>query len=1191
MIGKKAVFGIIVLLLGAMLGVALADADSEGRDFDYAGKLYRDQLYDVAAQQYAEFIRRYPTSPRIPEAFFMQGECLFQEEDFVSARRMYQRVVLEYADSRQVSDAQLKTGRCYKLEGNLPAALENFVRVADLAPDAPLAPLGLLEAARVAVETGNLDRALGILERLELSYETSPHYFAALLLKAGIANDQENYGDAELALSKIPLDRAGDEIALQTTLLLAQVHFSRGFFEEGVTLLEERLQKTDDIVEAGRLRLELARLLVTIGDYSAARQALNATVSPATSSADWLELLGDIHYFNNHPDSALIAWGQISTPDLTQNFKIAWTADQQGFFRQARPAAFQVYQTADSTQEAFRRWALRWFLEHPEQAGGLDLPRLVREIQETEPAWALSLMRYYRQTEQWSQADYLVARLQPGQQPEADELALEIIRLRTSGGQYEMADRLCDSFIRNYPASPLLPEVEQLQWAEITPRVRLAELLPRITTLLLSGAEGTGNLSAELGLLYAEELHDDTQAMPLLAQAISVGGNDSVTLAAHFHLLRIRSTGGEDVRIPLRQLIENGLPTPWRSQAIILLAESEATAVVGTASGDSLNYYRQYFSTLEPLTGTDSELIRKAATTGLSLSRLEPDLNQAKLVARQALLMLDNSGTTDASELIVRAGLAEQVSDMELAASSCRRLLEEYPGTGEAAAAMQQLFYLPDLEEAERLQIVRHFQADFWYHPAAQEMDIEMARLQSAAGNHATALKIYLELNNRLEAERLPVNILPVATPTNEYEIGRLYLLLEQPQEALPHFLRYLAAGAAGDRYLDALFRIGEVYAQLGDNPRATAYWSYLLRNHPRHPGTLEAMRKLAYLEFNQEQPAAAQELFQRLEQLQPAQAAEYRFFVILTDLRTGQLERAKTSISRYLRDYKQQVLEDTCITRYRWEKGRYLLQQQQYDEAKKLLDMVLKVKGTDKYHDEARYELARLQVMLGNEETAISQLQQLQQALTGGELRGRVNLTLGTLYSRNGNLEQAVLAFRNSLIDLNQRSDRMAALSNLVAAYKMMNLPEAAVPVLQELLELSTDPEEIDQRRIEMGNLYRTSGYTDRALELFRKLLQTADRENSAAIQYYIGQSYYDRGDYETAIAEFLKVTYFNYHSGLEWEITAIYQAAQAYEQLGHRERAQELYRRIIADRGLGSSFGKSAGERLKAIESLERE
>jgi tetratricopeptide (TPR) repeat protein len=123
------------------------------------------------------------------------------------------------------------------------------------------------------------------------------------------------------------------------------------------------------------------------------------------------------------------------------------------------------------------------------------------------------------------------------------------------------------------------------------------------------------------------------------------------------------------------------------------------------------------------------------------------------------------------------------------------------------------------------------------------------------------------------------------------------------------------------------------------------------------------------------------------------------------------------------------------------------------------------------------------------------------------------------------------------------------------------------------------------------MGNLYRTSGYTDRALELFRKLLQTADRENSAAIQYYIGQSYYDRGDYETAIAEFLKVTYFNYHSGLEWEITAIYQAAQAYEQLGHRERAQELYRRIIADRGLGSSFGKSAGERLKAIESLERE
>jgi TolA-binding protein len=1191
MIGKKSLFGLIVLLLSALLTVALADADSEGRDFDYAGKLYHDQLYDVAAQQYAEFIRRYPTSPRIPEAFFMQGECLFKEEDFVSARRMYQRVVLEYAASRQVQDAQLKTGECYNLEGNLPAALENFVRVADLAPDAPLAPLGLLQAARVAVEIGNSDRALGLLERLELSYQTSPHYFSALLLKATIANEQENYSDAELALSKIPLDRASDEIALQTTLLLAQVHFSRGFFEEGVALLEERLEQTTDIVEAGELRLELAQLLVTIGDYSAARDALGVAAPPAATSAGWLELLGDILFFNDHPDSALTVWKQIAAPNMIQNFKMAWIADRQGLFRQARPVALQVYQTADSTQEAFKRWALRWFLEHPEQAGGLDLPRLVREIQATEPTWALSLMRYYRQTEQWSQADYLVARLQPGQQPEADELALEIIRLRTSGGQYELADRLCDSFRRNYPASPLLAEVEELQWKEVTPRVRLTELLPRITTLLLSGSDGTSNLSAELGLLYAEELHDDAQAMPLLAKASREGGDDSATKAANYHLLRIRSVGGEDVRVPLQRLIENGLPTPWRSEAILLLAQSEAAAAIGAVSGDSLNYYKQYFNTLEPLAGADTQLLWEAATAGLTLSRLEPDLNQAKLVARQSLSILDKSGAADAAELILRAGLAEQLADRELAAGSCRRLLEEYPGTGEAAAALQLLFYLPDLEESERLEIIRHFQADFWYHPAAQELDIEMARLQSAAGNHAAALKIYLEINRKLETERLPVNILPVTTPANEYEIGRLYLLLEQPQEALPHFLRYLAAGAAGDRYLDALFRVGEVYAQLGDNPRATAYWSYLLRNHPQHPGTLEAMRRLAHLEFNNEEPAAARDLFQRLEQLQPAQAVEYRFFVILTDLRTGELDRAKTSIGRYLRDYKQQVIEDTCVTRYRWEKGRYLLQQQQYDEAKKLLDMVLKVKGTDKYHAEARYELARLQVLMGNEETAISQLQQLQQELAAGELRGRVQLTLGTLYSRNGNLEQAVLAFRNSLIDLNRSSDRMAALSNLVAAYKMMNLPEAAVPVLQELLDLSTDQEEIDQRRIEMGNLYRTSGYTDKALELFRRLLQTADRENSAAIQYYIGQSYYDRGDYETAIAEFLKVTYFNYHSELEWEVTAIYQAAQAYEKLGHRERAQELYRRIIAERGLGSSFGKSAAERLKALETLEQE
>lgn len=1168
-----------------MVSVVLADADSEGRDYEYAGKLYHDGLYDVAAQQYAEFIRRYPTSPRVPEAFFMQGECLFQEEDYLAARRMYQRVVLEYTASGQAPDAQLKTGDCYRQEGNLSAALENYVRVADLVPGSPLAPLGLLQAARMAQQIGSQERALGLLERLQLSYTTSPHYFSALLLEAQIAFAQENYVDAELALGKIPLERVTVETALQASVLLARVHFSRGFFDEGVALLERRLEQSAGVEERHTLLLELTRLLVTIGDYSAARKVMSTDTPTANQDAEWLELLGDIHFFSEHPDSALAAWGQIATPDPIQNFKTAWTADRQGNYRLAQRAAAGLYRDADSTQTRLQRWALRWFLEHPAQAGGLDLPRLVLEIGSTEPAWALTLLRYYRQSEQWSQADYLMARLQPGRTETADELALEIIRLRAASGQYEMADRLCASFENNYPASPLLGELERLRTAMIAPRVKMTELLPRITLLLLSGeGGGSGNLPAELGLIYAEELHDDTQALPLLERAVQTGGNDNSTLAAEYHWLRIRSAGGEDIREPLQRLLQKGLPAPWRYQAVLLLADREAANAT-----DSLSYYQQYARTVELQTGGDPLLLQAAAAANLNSARHEPDLDRAAATAHHALALLDSSGTEGAAVLLLRSGLAEQLADWELAAGQCRQVMEEHPGTGEAATALLQLFYLPGLTETERVEAARRFQTDYWYHPAATELDLELARLQAAAGNHAAALAIYLELNHRLEAERIPVNIVPVAAPANEYEIGRLYLLLEQPQEALPHFLRYLTAGAHGDRYLDALYRIGEVYARLDDNRRAASYWSYLMQNHPEYPGTLEAIRQLAFLEFNREQAAAAQLLFQRLVPLQPERAIEYRFFIILADLRTGQLERAKKNISSYLKEYKGQVLEDTCVTRYRWEKGRHLLQAQQYDDADKLLKMVLKVKGTTKYHAEARYELARLQILLGNEETAITELQQLSQTLAPGALRGRVHLSLGTLFSRTGNLEQSVLAFRNALIDLSAPRERLAVLGNLIAAYKLMNLPEAAIPLLEELLELSVDPEEITQRRIELGNLYRTSGYTDKALEWFRQLLQTANRDNSAAIQYYIGQCYYDRGDYESAIAEFLKVTYFDYHSELEWEITAIYQAAQAYEQLERPERARDLYQRIIAERGLGSSFGKSAAERLRQLESLE--
>ncbi len=1174
----------LALLLTVCITQAPADADSEGRDFEYAGKLYHDHLYDVAAQQYGEFIRRYPTSPRVPEAYFMQGECNFQEGDFLTARRLYQRVVLEYPASRRVADAQLKTGDCYRREGNAPAALENYLRVADLAPSSALAPLGLLQAARLSLELGNTDRAAGLAERLLLSYQASPHYFSALLLQGDICIVRGDLAGAELALSRIPLAEAGEELALRTAVKLAQVQFKRGWFETGVALLEERLRAEQSETRRHALRYELSRLLLSIGDYDAARASLGDDF--AKPSAAWLELLGDLHWFRDHPDSALTAWGRIADPDVIQCFKLAWAADREGELDGARRAAFKLYNTADSTQQQFSRWALRWFLEHPEHAAGLDLPRLVRELTETEPAWALTLLRYYRQTQQWSQADYLVARLQPGQSPQADDLALEIIRLRTAAGQYEMADRLCASFLRNYPASPLLPEVERLRRTGIVPKVKTVELLPRLTALLLAGGEDDRRQYAELGLIYAEELYDDAQALPLLEKAVANGGDTPEFLAAEYHRLRILSARGGVEPAQLQGLLERGLPAPWRRQAVRLLAD-----LMARSAADSLACHLQTAALLEQYADADPQLLREAAAAGLAAARLDPDPDCAAVTARHALNLTDSSATADAATLLLRGELAELSPDWEAAADSYRRLLADYPATGEAATALLRMFYLPDLTEAERLEAAQRFRIEFWYHPTAPELETELVRLHAAAGRYHEALACYLAINRCLEAERIPVNIVPAAAPANEYEIGRLYLLLEQPEEALPHFLRFLEAGARGSRYLDALFKIGQVYAELGDYPRAAAYWSYLLKNHPEDPGTLQAMRRLAFLQFDREQPAAARELFLRLVELQPDHAAEYRFFVILADVRSGELERAKSTIDPYLRRFKAVIDKDTCITRYRWEKGRRLLKEQNWDEARTLLEKTLKVKGTTRYHPEARYELARLQAMLGNEETAIQQLQQLRDQTPAGQLRGNVQLTLGTLYSRTGNLEQAVLAFRGALADLPAGEGRLAALSNLIAAYKLMSLPEAAIPLLEELLELSTDPEELMQRRIELGNLYRNSGNLDQALSWFRTLLQTADREDSAAIQYYIGQCYYDRGDYETAITEFLKVTYFDYHSELEWEITAIYQAAQAYEQLGHPERARDLYQRIIADRGLKSTFGRSAAERLRQLESLERE
>lgn len=83
---------------------------AEEQDYAFAYGLYKDGLYQIAASQFDQFLRKYPSSLKRVDAFFLGIECRFQQEQFDSAAKLFAQFAREHPHSRLTDDALLRLG-------------------------------------------------------------------------------------------------------------------------------------------------------------------------------------------------------------------------------------------------------------------------------------------------------------------------------------------------------------------------------------------------------------------------------------------------------------------------------------------------------------------------------------------------------------------------------------------------------------------------------------------------------------------------------------------------------------------------------------------------------------------------------------------------------------------------------------------------------------------------------------------------------------------------------------------------------------------------------------------------------------------------------------------------------------------------------------------------------------------------
>ena len=118
-----------------------AAGEQEQAEYDQAFQALRGGRYADAAQQFSDFVDRYPNSSYAPNAYYWLAETYYVTQDYETAASMFANVLERYPNSSKSGDALLKLGFSYFELAQWPQARSALEQVKADHPDTTLARL------------------------------------------------------------------------------------------------------------------------------------------------------------------------------------------------------------------------------------------------------------------------------------------------------------------------------------------------------------------------------------------------------------------------------------------------------------------------------------------------------------------------------------------------------------------------------------------------------------------------------------------------------------------------------------------------------------------------------------------------------------------------------------------------------------------------------------------------------------------------------------------------------------------------------------------------------------------------------------------------------------------------------------------------------------------------------------------
>jgi tetratricopeptide (TPR) repeat protein len=233
---------------------------------------------------------------------------------------------------------------------------------------------------------------------------------------------------------------------------------------------------------------------------------------------------------------------------------------------------------------------------------------------------------------------------------------------------------------------------------------------------------------------------------------------------------------------------------------------------------------------------------------------------------------------------------------------------------------------------------------------------------------------------------------------------------------------------------------------------------------------------------------------------------------------------------------------------------------------------------------EEARLLWARIQLMQGDQVSALNELEELSRNSPLSPFRDAIAFFLAGQAFKNKRCGEVLKRLEGMVPEHLSRDEEAWVHHMRGTCYERLGdtsgMAEEYLSLIQDYPEVVHFP----TQHLRVGtSLLEAGEYKDALKSLRQALVEVRDEASAAEAQYWIGECYRRLGQYEAAAVEYLRVSYL-YPDQTAWSVTATYQAALVLQSLGQYEESAVLLARVVKA-AEGTRQGEFAQKKLDEL------